>query len=145
MIRIKNYWSIVIYRKLGSPNIVGKHGEDRGGQFADLVLKICICKNRILWDIEANNTKRSLKGTVDEKDGIEEQLWYFELKFGSAWLSFQCLVKSDVPRIHRNEFVWSLASSWQRPKLILPRETNWKRPEIEFNIFPRASTGNASN
>ena len=50
-------------------------------------------------------SKRSPEETMDENEGFEDQLWYLELKFGVELLSFQCLVKSDGPKIYRNESV----------------------------------------
>ena len=47
----------------------------------------------------------SPEATLDEKGGFEDQLCYLELKFGNELLRFQCLVKTDGFKIHRNEFV----------------------------------------
>ena len=50
-------------------------------------------------------SKRSPDGSLDEKGGFEDQLLYPELKFGVGKVSFQCLVKSDVPKTCSYGFV----------------------------------------
>ena len=47
----------------------------------------------------------SPEATLDEEGGFEDQLLYLELKLGNELLSFQCLVKTDGLKSHRNEFV----------------------------------------
>ena len=60
-------------------------------------------------DNQLSRIKRSLEGSLDEERSFEDQLWYLELNFGGRKSSFQCLVKSDVPKTCSYDFVGCFA------------------------------------
>ena len=62
-------------------SFVGGDG-GRVGKLSILFLDICYFKIKYDWDILKTKRKKEFPGgTLDEKEGFEDQLWYLDLKF----------------------------------------------------------------
>ena len=80
-------------------------------------------------------SERSPERLLDEKGGFEDQLSYPKLKFGGRKMSFQCLLKSDVPKTCSYGFATCFAAIPHIPNPIFSIQVDQNSSKIEFGNF----------